>query len=115
MNLWLNGLNPHCIDLIAMVLSEGSIELSRRPTVSLADAAWFPLSSILDILNSHLLQHKCCFSLHAPGPLNPRNMASSRILSHPQVSLDSGLIFARSAFSPERTLLDVITGVDERV
>ena len=42
-------------------------------------------------------------------------MSSSQNLPHPQVSLNSGLIFARSAFSLERSLLDVITGVDEGV
>ena len=115
MKLWLKSLNPLCIGLIAMVLSEHSSELSRHPTISHADVTWFPLSSILDVLNSHLLQRKGCSSSHAPGPFNPHNMASSRLHSHPQVSLDSGLILARSAFSPERALLDVITSIDEGV
>ena len=72
-----------------------------------------PLSSIPDVLNSHLLKHYCCFRLHAPGPVIPCIMASFRLHSHPPALLNSGLILAHSSFSSKRTLLDVIIGEDE--
>ena len=74
-----------------------------------------PLFSIPDVLNSHLLQRKCCSSSHTPGPVIPRNMASSRLHSHSPASSNSRMILAHSTFSPEMTLLDVILGVDKGV
>ena len=74
-----------------------------------------PLSSILNTLNSSLFLRYCCFSSHAPGPFIPRIMASLRLHSYPSSPWNSGLTLARSAFLLERTLLNVITGIDEGV
>ena len=84
-HLRFKGSNPHCIDYDAMVKSEGSSVSTDRLTISHANAAWLPPSSIPDVLNSYLLHHKCCSSSHAPGPVNPFNMASSRLHFHPQL------------------------------
>ena len=112
---WFNGSIPHCIAYDAMVTSECSSVLTVCPTASYAIAAWLPLSSFPEVLNSYLLHSNCCSSSHAPSPINICIMASFGLHSHPPASSNSGLLFSCSTFSPERTLLDVISGVDEGV
>ena len=58
-HLRFKGSNPHCIDYEAMVKSEGSSVSTDHPTISHANAAWLPPSSIPDVLNSYLLQFAC--------------------------------------------------------
>ena len=71
------------------------------------------LSSILDDINSSPVLSYCHCSSHAPGPVLFHTMASLRLHSHSAAPWNSGLILARSVFSTERTLLNVILGVEE--
>ena len=71
------------------------------------------LSSILDDINSSYVLRYCYSSSHAPGPIIFHVMASLRLHSHSATSWNNGLILACSILSPERTLLNVISGVDD--
>ena len=70
-------------------------------------------SSILDVINSSLVQSNGICSSHAPSPVLFCAMASFRPHSYAAAPRNNGLNLARSVFSPERTLLNVILGVGE--
>ena len=72
-----------------------------------------PHSSVLDIINSTPVQSNGLCSSHALGPILFCEMASFRLHSYAAAPRNNGMNLARSVFSLERTLLNVISGVGE--
>ena len=88
-----------------------SLTPSHSPVVCLP--IYTRLSSIPEGFNSHLpLRNYSCTS-HALGLIVLLNMSSPRSLPHPHSPLGNGSV--HYVISPERILLDVITGVDEGI
>ena len=97
---------------------ECSKVLTRRPLALLLTAAWYPLltclTSILATFMSHLPKCKCILNSHALGLfiLFIKSSSESFPYLHP---FGNGVLSSRSVFSSERTMLAIISGVDEGI
>ena len=100
-----------------MDIREGSPTLTRRPDPPHSSAAWILLCtyhpSSLACFNAHLPWFYCSCTSHALGLFTLSIMSSPRSLPHLHFTLGNGSV--RYVISPERILLDVITGVDEGI
>ena len=115
MNLWYHPLlSTHPITFCV-----GSKVLEYCSHDSLLVDAWSPLltslTSILTALMSHLPQSYYSPNSHAPGLFILFNMASSGIFPYLHAPFVNVMLPSRSVYSPENTLLAVISGVDEGI
>ena len=119
MNLWDERFDFRCFETIPIDFCEGSKVLTRLPFALLLANAWSPLltslTSILATFMSHLPQRKCILSSHAPSLFILFNMASSGIFPYLHAPFVNVMLPSRSVYSPENTLLAVISGVDEGI
>ena len=119
MNLWDQSFDFHCFKPIPIEFCEGSKVLTHRPFTLLLADAWSPLltslTSILSAFMSHLPQCYCTPSSHAPGLFILFNMASSGSFPYLHAPFVNGVLSTRSVYSPERTLLAIISGVNEGI
>ena len=119
MNLWDQRFDFHCFKPIPIDFFEGSKVLTHRPFPLLLADMWSPLliglTSILAAFMSHLPQRKCILSSHAPGLFILFIMSSSVSFPYLQAPFVSGVLSSSSVFSLERTLLAIISGVDEGI
>ena len=111
--LWHKWCIHHGNEFEAKGINQDSNALLACSTASHAIAACAP--ALLDscVINSHPVQSYGLCRSHAPGPVLLHAMASLRPHSHSAAPRNNGLILAHSVFLPERTLLNVILGVEE--
>ena len=80
------------------------------PLPLLPSTCVLPPSSILDVINSSPVQSNGIYSSHTPGPVLFCAMAYFKLHSYAATLRNNGMSLARSVFSPERMLLNVISG-----
>ena len=115
MNLWYYPpLSTHPI-----AFCEGSKVLMYCSHAPLLVDAWSPLLTgltlILVALMSHLLQRYYSPSSHAPGLFILFNMASFGSFPYLHAPFVNVVLPSHSVYPPEKTLLAVISGVDEGI
>ena len=119
MNLWDQRFDFHCFKPITIDFFEGSNVLTRHPFPLLLADMWSPLliglTSILAAFMIHLPQRYCTPSSHAPGLFILFNMASSGSFPYLHAPFVNGVLSSCSVYSPERTLLALISGVNKGI